>query len=248
MAIKSIYHDLDLNKVSQILNTRIHNITTSARTTLGGTLNSTHKGLIVLDTDLDEFYYWNGSAWSSIGALPSGAMTFKGVVAFGATEPSTPATGDFYVFSTAGTNTWEGSTPVQVGDSAVWDGTAWQFIQGNAVASSETIAGLIEIATQSETNTGSDDTRAITPAKLSSWATSKAFAKTYYVSPASVVADTPLTITHNLALQNRNAFVINVMGSDNSQVSVDVDSVDTNSLTITSSIALTNPHVTVIGF
>lgn len=35
-------------------------------------------------------------------------------------------------------------------------------------ASSETVSGRIEIATQTETNTGTDDTRAVTPAKLSS--------------------------------------------------------------------------------
>lgn len=35
-------------------------------------------------------------------------------------------------------------------------------------ASSETVSGRIELATQAETNTGSDDTRAVTPAKLAS--------------------------------------------------------------------------------
>jgi hypothetical protein len=41
----------------------------------------------------------------------------------------------------------------------------------NVNQSSETVAGKIEIATQAETNTGTDDTRAITPAKLASAST-----------------------------------------------------------------------------
>lgn len=248
MATKAYYHDIDLQRVSELKHARIHNITTTDRTTLGGTLNTNHVGLLVLDTDLDTFYFWDGAAWQTIGAIASGAMTLKGVVAFNAAEPGTPATGDYYIFSSAGTNTWEGSTPVQAGDGAVWDGTAWKFIQGNVVDASETIAGHIEIATQSETNTGTDDARAVTPAKLNSWANTRAFAKTYYNSPASITANTPYTVTHNLGLQNRNSFIINVMDSEHSAVSVDVDSVGVNSLTITSAVTLTTPHITVIGF
>lgn len=248
MATKSYYHDLDLQRVSQIKNTRVHNITTADRTTLGSSLNSSHVGLLVLDTNLNTFYFWTGTAWESIGAISSGVMTLKGVVTFNAAEPVSPASGDYYIFSSAGNNTWEGTTPVQTGDSAIFDGTAWKFIQGNAVDSSESIAGLIEIATQSEVNTGTDDLRAVTPSKLSSWATTKAFGKVYFINPASIVANTPYTVTHNLALQNRNAFIINVMDAENSAISVDVDSVDVNSITITSSTNLTSPSITIIGF
>lgn len=42
-------------------------------------------------------------------------------------------------------------------------------LMGLVQAASETVAGKIEIATQGETNTGTDDTRAITPAKLSAY-------------------------------------------------------------------------------
>lgn len=248
MATKSILHDLDLQKVSQLVQARIQNITTTDRTTLGGTLNTNHIGLIVYDTDAETMYYWDGADWVALGITITGAMSLKGVVAFNAVEPALPGTGDYYIFNSAGTNTWEGSTVVQVGDAAVWDGTAWQFIQGNVVSSSETIAGIIEIATQTETNAGTDDTRAVTPAKLTSFANTKAFAKTYFASSISLVANTPFTITHNLGLQNRNAFTINVMDSSHSSISVDVDSVDVNSLTLTSAVALTGVSVTIIGF
>lgn len=39
----------------------------------------------------------------------------------------------------------------------------------SVVQSSETVAGKIELATQAETNAGTDDTRAVTPLKLANW-------------------------------------------------------------------------------
>ena len=245
MAAKEFYHDIDLVKVSQLLNFRVHNRTTAERTTLAGTLSSTHKGLSVWDTDLSKLYIWDGSAFVSPGAV-AGAMTFKGVVAYNATEPGSPATGDYYVFSTAGTNTWESSDVVQIGDSVVWDGTNWKFIQGNVLAATTSLAGVVELATDAESSTGTDTTRAVTPSGLTQFMADRKLAKTYFISGASLVANTPLTVTHNLALQNKNAFTINVMSGD-SQVSVDVDSTDANSLTVTSAVAIT-ASITVIGY
>lgn len=245
MAELKMYQDINLEKVSQILNFRVHNITTADRGTLAGTLSGSHKGLSVFDTDLNLVYIWNGSTFQSVGTV-AGAMTFKGVVAYNASEPGSPATGDYYVFSTAGTNTWETSDVVQIGDSVVWDGTNWKFIQGNVVLATTAVAGIVELATDAEASTGTDTTRAVTPSGLTQWRTDKKITGAYFISGASLVANTPLTVTHNLALQNRDAFVINVM-SGNNKVSVDVDSTDTNSLTVTSAVAIT-ASITVIGF
>jgi len=245
---ESVYHDLDLFRVSQIKQVRIQNITTSDRTTLAGSLGGTNTGLFVYDTDLNTFYVWNGSAWNSVGTTISGAMTFKGVVAHNAAEPGSPATGDFYIFNSAGQNTWESDEAVEAGDMVIWDGTNWNYINRNVYNATETLAGKIEIATTAETNAGSDDTRAVTPAKLAGFASNRGFAKTYFASSVSVTANTPFTVTHNLGLQNRNAFTINVMNSAHSAISVDVDSVDANSLTITSAVSLTGLSITIIGF
>lgn len=243
-----IYHDLDLVRVSQLKQARIQNITTADRTTLAGSLGGTNTGLIVYDTDLDTLYVWDGSAWDSVGTTISGAMTLKGVVAHNAAEPGSPATGDYYIFNSAGQNTWESDETVEAGDMVIWDGTNWQYINRNVYAATETLAGKIEIATTAETNAGSDDTRAVTPAKLSGYLTNRAVARTYFASGLTLVANTPLTVTHNLALQNRNAFTINVMNSSHSAISVDVDSTDTNALTITSAVGLSGVNVTIIGF
>lgn len=248
MATKSFYHDIHLHKVSELLEARIQNITTTDRGTLGSSLNTSNKGLVVYDTDLSALYIWTGSAWSAVAASVSGAMTYKGSVAHNATEPSAPATGDFYVFNSAGTNTWNTSDVVQAGDSAVWNGTSWDFIQGNVVDASETVKGVVELATTSEVITGTDTTRAVTAAGVAAKLSDYKAAKVYFIGSQSLTANTPLTVAHNLALQNRNAFTINVMDSAHSQISVDVDSVDQNNVTVTSAVALSGVSITVIGF
>ena len=63
----------------------------------------------------------------------------------------------------------------------------------------------------------------------------------------SILANTPKTVNHALALANATGFVINVMDSDGSQISVDVDAVDANNLTLTSLVGLTGVKVTVMG-
>jgi hypothetical protein len=156
--------------------------------------------------------------------------------------------GDFYVFSDAGTNTWNTSDVVQAGDSAVWNGTSWDFIQGNVVDASETVKGVVELATTAEVITGTDTTRAVTAAGVAAKLADYKAAKVYYNDSVSLTANVAQSIAHNLSLQNRNAFTINVMDSSHSQISVDVDSTDQNNLTITSAVALTGVKVTIIGF
>ncbi len=45
----------------------------------------------------------------------------------------------------------------------------WQTFGTSAPSASETTAGIAELATQAETDTGSDDTRIVTPMKLATW-------------------------------------------------------------------------------
>jgi hypothetical protein len=72
--------------------------------------------------------------------------------------------------------------------------------------------------------------------------------RVFFDGAVSLAANTPLTVEHNLNLQNKDAFTIRVADSTGSDVSVDVDSVSVNSLTINSAIAATNVKVTVIGY
>lgn len=70
MSASIYYYDIDLNK-NQLLNARLHPVTTAERTTLGNGYNSNDKGIIVYDTDIDAFYGWNGNAWTRIGITDS---------------------------------------------------------------------------------------------------------------------------------------------------------------------------------
>lgn len=70
---------------------------------------------------------------------------------------------------TAGADTvWNNTTnaPITLGTTA----TVWAQVSGGAVpAASTTVAGKVELATDAETNTGTDTTRAITPSNLEAW-------------------------------------------------------------------------------
>ena len=68
-----------------------------------------------------------------------------------------------------------------------------------------------------------------------------------YTASVDLVADTALTVSHNLDLTNKDVFVINVM-HNGEQVSVSVTSVNVNSLTVTSAASLTGAVITIIGF
>lgn len=68
-----------------------------------------------------------------------------------------------------------------------------------------------------------------------------------YTASVDLVADTALTVAHNLGLANKDAFTINTM-HNGEQVSVQVTSVGVNSLTLTSAVGLTGLVVSIIGF
>lgn len=80
MPIKEYYHDIDL-KANQLLNSRLHNITTVARTALGLTLGLGDVGYQVYDTDDFSPYFWDGMAWQSAGGGGGGTWgTITGTV------------------------------------------------------------------------------------------------------------------------------------------------------------------------
>lgn len=252
MATKDFYHDLNGLSINSLKNWRLNPMSTTARTALS--LSSSASGLPVYDTDLNQLFFWSGSAWVSGTASITGAMNYKGAYSNLATAPTTPSVGDTYVMTVGGTLAWAGvtfnpSAVVQVGDMLVYRGTSvWDVIQGNAVASAQGVAGIIAIADQTTTNTGTDDTVAVTPLKLTSFTTTKAFAKVYFASGVGLTANTGFTVSHNLNLQNKDSYVIAVKDASGNIVDTDVVSVNINSLTVTSSITVTNFTITVIGF
>lgn len=95
----------------------------------------------------------DGSGKVPSSQLPSyvdDVLEFANLAAF----PVTGTASIIYIaLDTNNTYRWTGATYVQVGGSSV-------------AAASETVAGVLEIATQAEVTTGTDDTRAVSPLKL----------------------------------------------------------------------------------
>jgi hypothetical protein len=97
----------------------------------------------------------------------------------------------------------------------------------SAPAATETTAGILEVATQAETDTGTDDTRAITPQKLAGWSgRARKFQQTFGDGSA-----TQYTITHNLNTRDLQANVYRNSGAYD-EVFCDVEYTTVNTVTL----------------
>lgn len=103
---------------------------------------------------------------------------------------------------------------------------SWVTFGTAAPAASESTAGIAELATQAETDAGTDDLRIITPLKLATWS---GRIKKYSVSIGDGSA-TSYTVTHNLASRDVHVTVYNASSYD--EVITDVTHATTNTLTI----------------
>jgi hypothetical protein len=240
MSTKQFYHDIDLVKVGQLINARIQNITTVDRGTLGGTLDGSHAGLQVWDTDLDAPFVWNGSAWLRDALEVSGDVVYKGVI-----KPTNSDTGAIeaisgyqYVVDTAGTLakagvTFSPSAVVEVGDLVLFtSASAASIIQRNAVSATDTVEGLIELATQTEVNTGTDTTRAITPATFAG---------------ATIFANIDSDLTANAAAISANAGAISTNAGNISTNSTNIGTIGNLTTSATNLVGAINEHETQIN-
>ena len=251
MAVKQFYHDIDLVKVGQLQNARLQNV---ADATALAAITTPGVGQIVYQVDTDELKIYDGAAWDSIAPVIEGDVIFRGTVDASTSldAQATAANGNQYIVTTAGTLTMTGvtftpSAVAEVGDVVLFtSATTASVFQRNVVAATDTTAGIVELATTAEATAGTDTERAVTPAGLAAAMQTNLYTRQYSGVLTTVNADEATTVTHGLALVDRDAFVINVM-LGNTAISVDVDSVDANSLTITSSVALSNVRVTVVG-
>lgn len=152
----------------------------------------------------------------------------------------TPEIGKIYVVLTSGeyqdkTYRWGGSTYVAISDVK------------NAT---ETDRGIIQIATQSEVNTGTDDTKAITPLKLASRI--NGMAKTYSANNTALTESggyCTWVVTHNLNSQNVGIHLYETLTGE--EVMFDREITSNNSVTIkilaTADIVADTYKVVVIG-
>jgi len=68
-----------------------------------------------------------------------------------------------------------------------------------------------------------------------------------FTGTTSLTANTPQTVNHAMSLVDPNDFVIHVMNSVGSAIEFDVDAVDSDNITLTSDVSLTNVQVFMLG-
>jgi hypothetical protein len=162
-------------------------------------------------------YVWNGAA---VPATRSADMNAAAEVE-GATVPVEEGTAN------ANTTWRQSAVNVTLGTTAL----AWSTFGTVAPSASETTAGIAEIATQAETDAGTDDARIVTPLKLANFAgRAKRFAANFGDG-----SSTQFDIVHNLGTTD---VVVSVRrNSDGRHVTAQVTSLNTTTVRINVNVA-----------
>jgi len=171
-------------------------------------------------------YVWNGAATPMTRALD--ASTFPELEqAVTTVEEGTSAGATYRQSAVNGT----------LGTTAI----TWTTFGTAAGAASEASAGIIEIATQAEADTGTDDTRALTPlkAKNAAWMLRKA---SQDIGDSSA---TQFTVTHNFGTRDVHVAVFRNSGSFD-EVNTDVEHTTVNAVTVRFAAAPANNEFRVV--
>lgn len=257
MSAKKFYHEIDLSSVGQLLNSRIMNVTTEEELALSTqTLGPGNKGLVVYNVDDSRIKTWNGTSFDPFQIDVSGDIKFKGLidaeVALSEHGHFSLVPGSQYIVVNNGTLDYEGATfeptnEVEHGDHLlVGENSTIFVIQRNDTTASESIGGNIAIATVVETLVGDVDDEAVTPATLAALIQDKRYVS-QSVTQTNLTANVPMTVVHNLNLDNMHAFTISI-AENNAMVYADVDVVDSNTVVITSLSNRENVTITIHGF
>lgn len=178
----------------------------------GITMATNDRVLVRSQTTTSEngIYIWNGAAVPMTRALDcSTAAELEQAV-------STIEEG-----TSAGVTYRQTSINFTLGSSAV----AWTTFGQSVGAASETSSGIAEIATQAETDTGTDDARIVTPLKLATWSGRKL----KYSADLGDGSATSYTLTHNLGTRD---VIVQVRRNSGSYdvVECDINVLTTNSV------------------
>jgi hypothetical protein len=209
------------------------NITTAApgAAISGITMSINDRVLLRTQTDLTEngVYIWNGAAVpltrapdaASFASLESAVVTIDEGVDAGVAYRQTQVNG------VIGTN------------NVIW--TSFGVVSPPA---SESASGIAEIATQAETDAGTDDARMVTPLKLSTYS---GRAKRYSTTIGDASA-TNITVTHNLGTEDVQVYVREV-GGNKRQVIAEIRHTGTNTIAVLfdAAPALNSIRVTVVA-
>lgn len=134
------------------------NLAAPGATIDGVTMNPGDRVLVKEQTNAAEngIYVWNGYTTVPMERAPDASTAYELEQAVVTVEEGT----------SAGTSWRQQSVNFILGTDPV----TWTHFGASVGAASETSAGIAEIATQAETDAGTDDQRMVTPLKLANWA------------------------------------------------------------------------------
>jgi hypothetical protein len=189
------------------------NLASPGATIDGITMASPDRVLVRAQSTASEngIYVWNGAAVAMTRALDANTFPELEQAVVTVEEGSSAAT-TYRQDQINGT----------IGSSSI----SWVSFGTSAPAASETTAGIAELATQAEVNTGTDDLRIVTPLKLASWS---GRIKKFAVSVGDGSA-TSYTVTHNL--NSLDVAVTVFQNSNGEEVITDVTHATANALTV----------------
>lgn len=190
------------------------NLASPGATIDGVTMASSDRVLVRAQSTASQngIYIWNGAASAMTRALD--ASTFAELEqAITTVEEGT----------SAGTSYRQDQVNGTIDSSNV----SWQTFGTSAPAASETTAGIAEIATQAETDAGTDDLRIVTPLKLASWS-GRLRKVSANIGDGSA---TSYTVTHNL---NTRDVLVRIFPNSGQydDVEVDVQRTSVNAVTL----------------
>lgn len=189
------------------------NLSSPGATVDGITMASQDRVLVRSQTTASQngIYIWNGAAVAMTRSLD--ATTFAEL------EQAVTTVEE----GTSAATTWRQDQINGTIDSST---ISWVAFGTSAPSASESTAGIAELATQAETDAGTDDARIVTPLKLATWS---GRIKKFSVSIGDGSA-TSYTVTHNLASRDVHVTVYNA--SNYEEVITDVAHTTTNTLTV----------------
>ena len=168
----------------------------------------------------------------SLGNLEGAWDASSGSFPVGSTPSAGTKKGDYWYVSVAGTT---GGVAFNVGDviiakidsASTSTASDWIQLEVNRTQATESVLGVSRIATQSETNAGTNDTAYVTPLKLITYLNNAVGGYAANVGNASA---TSFTLTHNLG--TRDVIVLIYDNSTYEQVYADVQMETTNTIIV----------------